>query len=227
MKITSEDLKRAYKSHIRRCIPSSREACPSAESIFNVFEKSISLSEKEKVIDHITNCCYCLREFELFLDFYRQEEAAIGNVANAKLLLSPRFKTPHLWRWATASLFAVGLAVAVLWGVRSLLRAPEEERGRLPGQIQLIFPVRGQEVRAPWNFSWERIPGAEYYLLEIFDKSLLPLWKSPRIEAPNYRIPAESANIIQANDVYFWTVTACLVDGTKREAPLEEFTRRE
>jgi hypothetical protein len=155
-------------------------------------------------------------------------EIAGSKARRAMAISKPRFKIPHTWGWAAASLFGVALAVAALWGVRSFLRAPgDRERGKRPGEIQLIFPVRGQEVRAPWNFSWEEIPGAEYYLLEIFDKSLLPLWKSPRIETPYYRFTPESANIIRADEAYFWTVTAWLADATKKEAPLEEFTKRE
>lgn len=246
MKITLDDLKHAFKSHIRRCVPPSRAACPPAESIFSVFQDSAPPADKEKIIDHVTGCCYCLQEFELFLEVHRQQEKAIGDITGyfkmkgnrsaitgnkrgvARIRLIPRFKASPLWRWAAVSIFAVSLTILFLVGIRSFFRTPEVgERGRLPGQIRLVFPVRGKETGMPLVFRWEGTPRTEYYLLEIFDRSLLPLWKSPRIQELHYRFPQESADVIKPNEVYFWTVTAWLIDGTKRESPLEEFTIRE
>jgi len=246
MKITPDDLKRAFKSHIRRCIPASRADCPPAESIFNVFRDSARPADKEKVVDHVTGCCYCLQEFELFLEFHRKKEKAIGDITGClktkgsrsaiagnkrgeeRVRLIPRFKTRPLWRLAAVSVFAVSLTLLFLVGIRSFFRTPEVgERGRLPDQIRLVFPVQGKEAKMPLVFRWEGTPRTEYYLVEIFDRTLLPLWKSPRIVELHYKFPQESADIIKPNEVYFWTVTAWLIDGTKRESPLEEFTIKE
>jgi hypothetical protein len=129
---------------------------------------------------------------------------------------------------AAAFLAVIGIATVSIIGMRSFLGTPEDrERGRQPGQIQLIFPVRGERTRMPLVFRWEGTPRAEYYLLEIFDRSLLPLWKSPRIEGLLYELPSEAADIVKKNELYFWTITACLTDGTKMESSLEEFTTRE
>ena len=246
MKITHDDLKRAYKSHIRRLVPPSREACPPAESIFRVFDESVSPADKDMVIDHITGCGHCLREFELFLDFHRKEEKAVGDIAGyfrsqesgpdmpgkkaraRGILLSPRLKVPPLWRLVAASLVAVSITALSVIGIKSFFKTPEgRERGRLPGQIHLISPVQGEKIKMPLAFRWEGTPRAEYYQLEIFDSSLLPLWKSPRVEGLRYEPPSEAVGIIKKNGVYFWMITAWHMDGTKRESPLEEFSIRE
>lgn len=243
MKITYDDLKRAYKSHIRRRIPSSREGCPPAEKIFSVFDKSTSPADKEKIIDHVTGCSYCLQEFELLQGFLREEEKAVEDIASylrakdgstripgkrpkiLEILLGPRVQARPLWRLAAASLFAVIITGLFLIGIKSFFRTPEDkERGRLPGQVHLISPVRGQKVETPLVFRWEGTPSAEYYQLEIFDESLLPLWKSSRIEEVYYELSPQAAGIIKENKAYFWTITAWFIDGTKRESPLEEFT---
>lgn len=243
MKITYDDLKRAYKSHIRRRIPSSREGCPPAENIFSVFDKSKSPADKEKIIDHVTGCSYCLQEFELLQGFLREEEKAVEDIASylrakdgstripgkrpkiLEILLGPRVQARPLWRLAAASLFAVIITGLFLIGIKSFFRTPEDkERGRLPGQVHLISPVRGQKVETPLVFRWEGTPSAEYYQLEIFDESLLPLWKSSRIEEVYYELSPQAAGIIKENKAYFWTITAWFIDGTKRESPLEEFT---
>lgn len=246
MKITHNDLKRAYKSHIRGQVPSSREVCPPAERIFSIFDESVSPADKDKVIDHITGCCHCLQEFEHFLDFHRKEEKAIGDIARylqkkptgpavpdkkataLGTLLGLRLKVRPLWRLVAASLLIVTVAVLFIIGIESFFKASNErERGRLPGQIHLISPVRGEKIKMPLVFRWDGTPMAEYYQLEIFDSALLPLWKSPRVERLHYELPPEAADLISKNTVYFWTITAWLMDGTSRESALEEFTVRE
>jgi len=246
MKATFDDLRRAYTSYIRRHIPSSREECPLAETIFKVFDKSASPPDKEKVIDHVTRCSYCLQEFELFLDFSRGEENAVGEIAShikakdksiripskrpkiLEVLLGPRDQPRPLWRWAGRALLVLVITSLCLIGIKVRFRTPEDrERGRLPGQVRLISPVRGQKIETPQLFRWEAIPSAEYYQLEIYDESLLPLWKSPRIELVTYELPPEAIKILEKSKAYFWTITAWLVDGTRREAPLEEFILKE
>jgi hypothetical protein len=162
--------------------------------------------------------------------FSRQGIRAISGkqAGTARVFLRPSSKARSRWSWAAASLFAGILMIAILLGIKSMIKVPGVgERGRLPGQIHLIFPVRGQAAKMPLIFRWEKTPRAEYYELEIFDKSLLPLWKSSRIEMTQLAFPVESASQMVINEVYFWTVTAWLTDGTKRESPLEEFRRKE
>jgi hypothetical protein len=246
MKITSDDLKSAYKSHIRRRIPSSREGCPPAEDIFSVFDESASPADKAKVIDHVTGCSYCLQEFELLLEFFREQEKAVKDIAGhlrtkdrssripgkrpkvLEILLGSGVQTRPPWRWAAASLFAIMITGLFLIGIKSFYRTPEDkERGRLPGQVHLISPVRGQKIETPLVFRWEATPSSEYYQLEIFDESLLPLWKSSQIRGVFLELPPKTAEILKKNKAYFWTITACLIDGTKRESPLEEFALKE
>jgi len=247
MKITYDDLKRAYKTHIRRRIPSSREGCPPAENIFSVFDKSTSPADKEKIIDHVTVCSYCLQEFELMQGFIREEEKAVGDIASylgtkdgntripgkrpkiLEILLGSRVQARALWRLAAASLFVIIVITGLfLIGTRSFFRTPEDrERGRLPGQVHLISPIRGQKIETPLLFRWERTPNAEYYQLEIFDESLLPIWKNSRIEGVYYVLSPQAADLIKQNKIYFWTITAWLIDGTKKESPLEEFIFKE
>jgi hypothetical protein len=130
-----------------------------------------------------------------------------------------------LWKWAFSCIFVATIAGLIFVGVKSLLMNPEqEERGRVPGQIHLVSPVQGQKVQIPFMFRWEGTPRAEYYSLEIFEKTLLPLWKSPRVEGLQYELPPEARRLIIKGEVYFWTITAWLKDGMKRESPLEEFS---
>jgi hypothetical protein len=246
MKITDDDLKSAFKAQIQRGIRSSQEGCPPAEIIFSVFDVSVSPVDKEKIIDHVTTCSHCLRKFDILLDLYRQKEKAVEDIVGLlrmkdrsaaipgkrprilKILWSPRVQSLPFWKWAAGFLFTAVITGLFLIGLKWLLRTPElRERGRLPGQVYLISPVRGQKIETPLVFRWEATPSAEYYQLEIYDESLLPLWKSPRMGGVDYKLPPEATKIIKKNKSYFWTITAWLLDGTKKESPLEEFTLAE
>jgi len=246
MKITYDDLKRAYKSHIHRLIPSSREGCPPAENIFSVFNESTSPADKEKIIDHVTGCSLCLQEFELMQSFVREEEKTVGDIAGylrakagstripgkrlkiSEILLGSKAQARALWRLAAASLFVIIITGLFLIATKSFFRTPEgKERGKLPGQVHLISPIRGQKIETPLLFRWEGTPNVDYYQLEIFDESLLPIWKSSRIARVYYELPPQAAYLINPNKAYFWTITAWLIDGTKREAPLDEFILKE
>jgi hypothetical protein len=243
MKITFDDLKSAYKSHIKRRVPLSREGCPSPENILSVFESSASFEDKERVVNHLAGCSYCTQEFELCRGLFREQGKALedmlgwlrkndrcagirGKRSNILASLSgPRVQGRPLWKLAVGFLSAAVLIGLSFIGVKLLVTAPElRERGRLPGQVHLISPVEGEKIKFPPVFRWEGTPGAEYYNLEIFDRTLLPLWKSPRIEGLRYELPPDAAKFIKKDEVYFWTITAWLKDGMKRDSPLEEFT---
>jgi hypothetical protein len=242
MKITSAELKGAYRSHIRKQVPPSREGCPSPENILNVFDSSTSSADKERIVNHLAGCSYCFQEFELCLGFLREQGRTLEDIAGwlkikdkkakpqpkrAQILeavLGPRIHNRPIWNLALGLLFAAAVTGLIFYGLKSLVRAPEfKERGKLPGQIQLLSPVRGNKAKFPLVFQWEETPSVEYYCLEIFDSTLLPLWKSPRIERLRYELPPEAAEFIREGQTYFWTITAWLKDGTKRESPLEEF----
>ena len=243
MKITHEQLKSSYKSHIRRQVPSSRQGCPSPELILRAFEASTSSEDKEKVVNHMAGCSHCLQEFELWLSFFREQDKALRDITGwtkpegkeaivqgqkPKILesgLGPRVQKRPSWRWAFGLILFAAIASLLFVGIRKFfVNSRLEERGRLPGQIRLITPVQGQKVQIPFVFRWEGIPGAEGYNLEVFDRTLLLLWKSPRIDARRYELPPEAQPLIKKAGGYFWTITAWLKDGMKRESPLEEFT---
>lgn len=243
MKITCDDLKSAYKSSIQKCIPPSREGCPSQENILRVFEKSTPALEKEEIINHVVKCAYCLREFELFLALVRDENKAAKEISEYlgkksrdshspkkrpkfQNIISPLYAKPRpLWKLAAISVTFVIISGLFLILSKTIFKsAPNEERGRLGNQIRLISPTQGQEVALPLTFRWQKVPQAQIYQLEIFDESLLPLWRSPQIFDLIYKLPPEIEDKIQKNRVYFWMITAFLPSNARKESPLGSFT---
>jgi hypothetical protein len=240
MKITHDDLKMAYKSHIQRCIPLSRKECPSPETVLQILEKPVSAKKKEKVIDHIVKCAYCLQEFELLLSFARDEEEIVKEISvflreksrekkslklKMRALISGLFSRRHsMWRLAAISMALFIIAGLLLIAIKPILKATlDEERGKMRDQVQLLSPTRGQMQALPLVFRWQKVKGAKYHQLEIFDGSLRLLWRSPLITDTSYEFPMEVAEKVEENKVYFWMVTAFFPDGTRKESPLERF----
>jgi len=223
-------------------VPLSREECPPPEAILQVLEKSIAIEKREKVIDHIVKCAYCLQEFELLLGFVRGEnemaeeissflEGKVGGAPpprkkpkiGARISrLSPQFFST--WRIAAVSMAMIIIAGLLLILINPILKpALDKERGKARAQVRLLSPLRGQTGALPLVFRWQEVEGAELYQMEVFDKSLLLLWRSPQIEEHTLELPTAIMKTLEENTVYFWMVTAFFPDGIEKESQLGTF----
>ena len=242
MKTTFNELRAAYKAHIRKHVPAGRDGCPPEEEILRVFDKFSSSRKREKIIDHVIKCAPCHREFEFFLNLVRDENKAGNEISellkhdkfNSRLTkeqpkfrktrIGMRFPRFSLKRSAAVSIAFLAFVMLLLIAVRTIIKPTlDEERGKGRDEVRLIFPTQGQAVTFPLILRWHKVSGVQHYQLEIFDETLLPLWTSPPIAEPILRIPPDVEMMIEENKLYFWMVTAELADGEKRESQLEDF----
>jgi hypothetical protein len=84
--------------------------------------------------------------------------------------------------------------------------------------------VRERIPRSNLIFRWEKVNHSKFYILELFDQALAPVWKSDSITAESAALPGELAGTLEVNRPYFWTVTAYLTNGEKISSRLEKFT---
>jgi len=131
------------------------------------------------------------------------------------------FPTPA-WKYATVlipTILLISFAITFLFKTseRSQLRGKSNNYIKLEPTINKMTP---KEI----NFRWSEIPTSEYYVLEIFDKTLYPLWQSNKIIKNKASPPMELLNRLSRDESYFWMVTAFLPDGTKIESSLADFT---
>lgn len=224
MKTSERDLKRAFRDYVQSSSCTRKKDCPSPEEIWGLFAGQGSARRKAKLVDHITSCSFCFQEFDAFLEMSRAQGRLIYDV-QSRFVERPRTAPfPLVWRYVTALLaFIVILAAALLTTKWSGLLERAEERGRLSGQIRLLAPSQRPAPRLPLFFKWEAIPGAEYYVIEIFDDSLLPFWKSPQLTGVGYELPMSVKGKLEKGKTYFWMLTAFSRDGAKAESSLEEF----
>lgn len=241
MKITSDELKQAFKSNIQRHVPPSRKRCPSKESILSIFENSLSSRKKDRIIDHVVKCAYCHQEFELFLGLSREEGKTAKEISEwlrekdresvparkpakiRSIIFFPWAGRRNIWKLAAISIAFLIFTFSLI-SIRTILKSKlNEERGKIRDQVRLISPAQGQAVTRPLIFRWTKVIKAEFYQLEIFDATLLPLWKSPPVTGLSLALPPELETAIKENEVYFWMVIAVLPGGMTRESPLERF----
>jgi hypothetical protein len=246
MKINNSDLRKIYGAYIQNRVPLSREKCPSPEELLNIIMASASSRKKERIIDHITNCAYCAQEFSFFLDISREERRLLVEIERllqqkdqiqifeTKSGSSPILRRSKLIRFLLFRKFAlipllaiIFISLMILATNRLIISKKNEERGRLPEQIQLIAPTHEKAAQAPLIFKWKEVKYSDHYILEIFDEALSPLWKSSGILGDSYQLPPEIAAKIRIDTTYFWMITVYLVDGKVIESSLEDFSLRD
>jgi len=236
MKINTDEVKKLYRAYISEKIPLSRKDCPSTKKILQLFSSNLSEKQKTKIIDHISCCHYCSQEFELILNTKRQEKKLIGEIEN---LLHPvtepistktrekgqKFFWPKL-SWKSASLLAILIIIiASLFVILFLFHQQQKEyRSQYQTSFKLIQPLDNKYPKSTLMFEWERMERADYYLLELFDQSLMPVWKSKKLHKTKIFLPKSIVNSLKENNIYFWMVTAHFPDGRKVESRIESFT---
>lgn len=235
MRINDDDLKRIFKSYILTRTPLSRQACPSSEEISNIFIDSGLKAEKEKIIDHVTNCSYCVQEFDVLLEIFRQEKKLVeeinlflkneeGPSPVSKKNVKKTIQFALAWKFTLASAIVLVLAGAIFLITNGpIFNKKTEKRGGKPGQINLLEPHPDRASETPLLFRWDEIGGRDYFIIEIFDESLSPLWKSGKIFETSFRLPPDVERQMQSGKSYFWMITAFFTNGLTRESHLEEF----
>lgn len=244
MKIDTDVLKASYQDYVRQKTPSSLKDCPSPKKIVRLLRSGTSDKEATNIIDHISRCSFCFSEFEFVLDVLRQEKDFIQE-ARKRLLNNetPRHRKECrqkilAWRldWRTfvprfswrAALILASFIIVALFMAKSLFFRPSEKyrTGSLTG-VKLVETAGGKVSRSALVFKWKKVNNSKYYILELFDQALAPVWNSDKITEESVALPKELINTLEANRPYFWMVTAFLTDGEKISSPLEKIMLKE
>jgi len=216
--------------------------------MIGLFDGTLAAGEKARLIDHLTRCGPCFREFESYLALYQQQEKMIASLEAWARQRKERAGPPTIkekqvaYRSASENTFwgrlvprtwvhAVGLAMLVLGLILGLsqwtsLRNIFEKRYRAaPGvKIVLISPPLDKLVqRRSLVFKWGSLPGTEYYVFELFDEALAPIWRSPEITGTTIVLPGDISGRLHPLQTYYWFVTGMLADGKKVESEIGAF----
>lgn len=213
MKIEYDDLKKLYQRYITSKIPGNRNKCPSPMALFNSFKSSTSLRNKKKIIGHITDCSFCREEFELLLELQRYQASSI-TVINETSSTAPSIDKlgavnlgrRFICRYAYF-LFGLALIISAYYLIVQKRNLTEVKRASEP-RILLITPEHVQAFPEPLIFRWQEQSASQYYILELFDNSLLPVWTSQKILDVQIQLPDEVLSRLHSGNYYFWMITA-------------------
>lgn len=210
-----ERLKEIYRDYVASRGPLNREDCPSIEALLNSFEPVASGRNKKRIIDHLSECPYCREEFELL--FKLEHGVSLED--------HPEARSPSvfpLWRFATLFV-GFGLIISVLLLLFRSQEIPDTERAG-SSAVVLSYPVSSHLISDQLVFRWEEFPSTQYYIVELFDEALLPIWTSPPIYGTQARLPPEIGEKIKLRTSYYWMVTGFSIAERTGESTLARFT---
>ncbi len=228
MKIDTSTLKALFQAQAGSKSSGPREDCPAPERIVSLLRSRLPRKKTTKIIDHLSRCPDCVRELDFLLAVLRQEESFIFET---KAWLDRQKRSgfgifPRRLSWKTASVLAgsVLLVLAVLATV--VLRIPEKYRAAAPAKIILLHTAGEKTPKSSLVFSWQGVRGSEYYIIELFDEDLRPIWKSEKITQNRFTPPSGLLTSLSSRKTYFWMVTA-FSGGEKTASSLGEFVLTE
>ncbi len=231
MKIDHKELQRLYQADIMRKIPATRKLCPDLEQIIACFEAK-GPKGKGQIVEHIVNCGYCWQEFDFVLQTARAEKGLLRQIAPIIQTSGSHRGSRRWWPFfrlsvAQASLIFVGLlcflALFVLFRTNVLKRATTEERGKPTGPILLLQPTEKAGTSAPLIFRWREFSHADSYVLELYDESLILMWRSPHLTETKLLLPGNVVSRLIKRKDYFWMVTSFRNQEKLHESSLARF----
>lgn len=229
MKIDNDGLKAAYRDYVRSQSPASREGCPSPEQLIQMIRGGGAEDEKTRTVDHLSHCGECAREFDFLLETVRAESAMIKALDCREMRGSTDRHRPFYFRfsWGLASLL-VGVFAAgfLIW--RLAISPPSDTYRASPvTRMELIQPGQAQANPSTLVFRWKPVRGAEYYVVEVFDEALAPLWKSGQVSQDRAVPPGGLKEKLTSGRTYFWLVTAHFPERETLASTLRAFSLKD
>lgn len=240
MKISINDFQLAYIASLSNKIPNSRKNCPSLKKLKASFSPKTSEKQKTNIIDHVTNCYFCVQEFQLIFYILRYEKKlnkelislsppkneihgikriikkSVSKLTKTQKKIQPFFN----WKYAYL-LFGTTILILAL----TLLKNANNGGYRNVDfkRIDLVEPLNEKHSKSSLLFKWNECKESNYYVLDLFDETLLPIWRSKKIFNEYISLPKEMVECLEKNKNYYWMITAFLPGGKKVESNIEGF----
>jgi hypothetical protein len=168
--------------------------------------------DRDEVESHVRKCNEC------FENLYHFSPVSEGLRFHQDKIRKREKRAPRAnWQWLMTLMMAFLLVIS-FWIIRQSSNIQKEVM-RGAGQIQLLEPANGSEVKIPVVFRWEEEPEAEYYKIYIFRKAEMTV-QGESVNIPVYRWNNTSADA----GTYQWKVESYFINGTRiRDSITNEF----
>lgn len=230
MKTSLAEVSRIYLDHLRGGKPAAGEACPTIERLTQCVLAAVPRKERSEIVAHAANCAACAAALKDLLDVSAETDRVAaeikrsvgrgqaGESRGAKMFWGRLAGKPAIA--VMAGIFVLAVMTFSVW--RLLDRSGT--RGGPEARILLVSPVAGSVSRDGLEFRWEGLAGADHYRVELFDKSLKPVWRSDHVSGNEVRPADGVGNGLNAGETYYWMVTAITVDRSEIKSRLAEFS---
>ena len=187
-----------------------RTNCVAPEAMVAMLRREGPEFERLEMLDHVMACGACRPEFELL----RSIEQAGSEADRPKVVsLLPRRGRRAI---ATFALAASVLLVVVVGQKMGSREEPDVVRGSADG-VALLAPGIEVDSGSPVSFSWQPVPGARQYEMEVLDERGRVV-ASMVTEGTSAILP--SAIHLLPGSTYRWWVRATTGAGDQRASPL-------
>lgn len=230
MRMEIDNLRKLYQSYVISKTPTDRKDCPSPNSILKTIRTPGSLTRKKKLIDHLSSCSSCLEEFGLIIkvEYYDRYYLVDPYLNSQRLSIINPFRLYNLSRhFVKYAIIMVGFILIVFSFITIKDKDIISNSLRNNSQaIQLIQPDHIHDLLLPLIFQWGEYPDAEYYIIELFNDKLFPLWTSPRIVGLTFRLPNDILTKLERHKTCFWMISAYSSTEKIAESDLASFIAR-
>ena len=219
--------------------------CPSKAEIVRFFEEPADPGKGRELLDHVRSCPECRVVFAAVEDVRSQSEGILRGLdgldlespearrrlrdgARREILRLRRIgraDRPKAFRWFGLTAAGACLALIALFivvpdiGTR---RTTAVERNGSPLEIGLLRP-RGAVPVSALTFEWTDLPQARSYSLEIYDRTLEPVYRSGPLGSGAFSLPGDAAARLRTNETYFWKIVTALEEGRTVQSEFAKF----
>jgi hypothetical protein len=226
MKRPGDRIRKIFNSESLKSETGSRETCPSPEELVFSFNPEASTELKQKMIDHISTCPACQREFELVRGSQKFIQELEKKVVSRKSRTAHKkswffSSAPPLWKAISASVLLLAVLSAFYFGLDYWNNLRIEREAKL-----VETPVLTEDISWPGpaaiKLSWESPVRARFYRVEVFDQSMYLLWQSPPLRESILELPDSLLDSLKDYQYFFWQ----LVIFTNEKRTIESRVRK-
>lgn len=199
--------------HLASLSVESRKGCPPFSKIARSFSSMASRRGRKKLIDHISRCPSCHKEFSFLVQLQRKEQELAETATNWALsqhAASSTIKRNYslLLDYSSGALtilFTIAATILLLIGLYH-----PSIRGPSPFRISVYSPSETIYNNSSTIFSWKDIGVSSTYAVEVYDEALRLIWKSEETKKTFLVAPSMLYSSIIRGKKYYWSVAGTL-----------------
>lgn len=229
MNIDNDTLRVLFQAYTSSKKPKDRKRCPPSTAIASCFDPLTLRRKKKNIVDHITECSFCRDEFMLLYEHQERNldfKPTIIRAAQERSLLGGyRSKRASIRLFQKYAYVLLGIGFIISSAIVLIVQQTEFSAVQRAKEtnVFLLYPTSFHSLSENLVFRWQKQPTSQYYILELFDDALLPIWISEKTQDTSVPLPSEIQAKLQSGKSYYWMITAFSSISRTKESKLVRF----